>query len=137
MRVFKLFAPLLVALVAFSPAQAKESAPLKVEGAQTVSAAEAKKLFDAGAVFVDVRGDADFEAGRIPGAKHIPVKGKLTEAELLKVVKKDQPVVVYCNGVKCALSPEACEKAVAWGFTSVKFFRTGFPGWQEAGYPVE
>ena len=137
MRVFKVFAPLLVALIAWTPAQAKESTPASVAGATTIDAAEAKKLFDAGAVFVDVRGDADFEAGRIPGAKHIPLKGKLTEAELLKVVQKDQAVVIYCNGEKCALSPEACAKAVSWGFKKVKFFRTGFPGWQSAGHPVE
>ena len=137
MRAFKIFAPLLVALLAFSPVQAKESAPQTVAGAATISAAEAKKLFDAGAVFVDVRGDADFEAGRIPGAKHIAVKGKLSEETLLAAVKKDQPVVMYCNGQKCALSAEACGKAVSWGFKNVKYFRGGFPEWQKAGHPVE
>jgi rhodanese-related sulfurtransferase len=137
MRAFKIFTPLLVALLAWSPLQAKEAAPMSVAGTTTVSAAEAKKLFDAGAVFVDVRGEADYEAGRIPGAKHIAVKGKLSEEALLAAVKKDQTVVMYCNGQKCGLSAEACGKAVSWGFKNVKYFRDGFPGWQKAGHPVE
>lgn len=137
MRAFKIFAPLLVAVLAWSPVQAKEAAPQSVAGAATISAAEAKKLFDAGAVFVDVRGDADFEAGRIPGAKHIAIKGKLTEATLMAAVKKDQPVVMYCNGEKCGLSSQACAKAVSWGYKNVKYFRGGFPDWQKAGHPVE
>lgn len=137
MRALKLFAPLLVALFAFSPVQAKEAAPQTVTGATTISATETKKLFDAGAVFVDVRGDADFEAGRIPGAKHIAGKGKLSEETLLAAVKKDQVVVMYCNGQKCGLSAEACGKAVSWGLKNVKYFRGGFPEWQQAGHPVE
>lgn len=137
MRALKIFAPLLAAILAWTPVQAKEAAPQSVPGATTISVAEAKKMFDAGVVFVDVRGDADFEAGRIPGAKHIAVKDKLTEATLAAVAKKDQPVVMYCNGEKCALSSKACAKAVSWGFKNVKYFRGGFPNWQKAGHPVE
>ncbi|MGB0630748.1 MAG: rhodanese-like domain-containing protein, partial [Alphaproteobacteria bacterium] len=110
MRVFKFIAPLLVALVAWTPVQAKKETPLTVAGATTIDAAEAKKLFDAGVVFIDVRSDSDFEAGRIPGAKHLNSKTKLSEAELLKVVKKDQQVVMYCNGSKCSRSSKSCAK---------------------------
>ena len=125
---------------AFSPevAAAKEEAPLTVEGAQTVGPAEAKTLFDQGALFIDPRTDADYDAGRIPGAVHLALKaGGLTEASLSEVAKKDEPIVFYCNGIKCGVSSQACAKAVAWGYTDVRYFREGFPGWEASGYPIE
>ncbi len=118
-------------------AVAKEEAPLTIDGATTVSPAEAKALFDQGALFVDPRGDADYEAGRVPGAVHLPLNGDLSEASLSEVAKKDETVVFYCNGIKCGVSGKACAKAVAWGYTDVRYFREGFPGWEAAGYPVE
>ena len=137
MRALKTFIPLFVLLFAFAPAQAKEDSPMAVEGTATISVDEAKALFDNGVVFVDVRGDSDFEAGRIPGALHLNSKTALNEASLIEVAKKDQEIVMYCNGQKCMRSSIASEKAVAWGFTNVKYFRDGNPSWQSAGYPVE
>ena len=90
MRALKTFIPLFVLLFAFAPAQAKEDSPMAVEGTATISVDEAKALFDNGVVFVDVRGDSDFEAGRIPGALHLNSKTALNEASLIEVAKKDQ-----------------------------------------------
>jgi rhodanese-related sulfurtransferase len=118
-------------------AVAKEEAPMTVDGATTVDVTEAKALFDQGALFIDPRGDADFDAGRVPGAVHLPLSGGLSEASLSEVAKKDETLVFYCNGVKCDVSSRACAKAVAWGFTDVRYFREGFPGWETAGYPIE
>lgn len=118
-------------------AVAKEEAPLTIDGATTVSSAEAKALFDQGALFIDPRGDADYEAGRVPGAVHLSLKGDLSEASLSEVAKTDETIVFYCNGIKCDVSGKACAKAVAWGYTDVRYFREGFPGWEAAGYPVE
>ena len=117
---------------------AAEEAPAMVDGATTINSQEAKKLYDDGVAFVDPRGDADFEAGRIPEAMQLAVKSPdFTEENLLKLVGKNDPVVFYCNGVKCALSSTACTKAVAWGWTNVYYYREGFPGWKQSGYPVE
>ena len=118
-------------------ALAKEEAPLQVEGATTVGVDEAKALFDQGVLFIDPRGDADFDAGRIPGAVHLPLSGVLSESSLAEVASKDEPLVFYCNGIKCGLSGESCAKAVAWGYTNVHYFREGFPGWEAAGLPIE
>lgn len=111
--------------------------PNVVKGTQTVDAQKAKSLFDRGVLFVDVRSDKDWDAGRIPGAEHIELNAKYSEAALGKVAKKDQELVIYCNGPKCMRSSEASEKAVAWGFSKVYYFRDGFPAWQGAGFPVE
>jgi rhodanese-related sulfurtransferase len=118
------------------PAQATES-PLTVEGAETIDAAAAKALFDQGALFVDVRKDKDWGAGRIPDAEHLELKSAFSEETLSKHVKKDEPVVLYCNGASCLRSSEASQQAVGWGFKKVYYFRLGFPAWKAAGYPTE
>ena len=117
-------------------ANAKES-PATVSGAKTVTPAEAKALFDNGALFVDVRKDSDWAAGRIPDAVHIELKKVLSEATLGKESKKADPVVFYCNGVGCMRSSKASVKAVGWGYANVYYFRLGFPAWKAAGYSTE
>ena len=57
----------------------KKVSPETVEGATTISTVEAKQLFDQGAVFLDVRSDQDWEAGRIPGSKHLELKKVFSE----------------------------------------------------------
>ncbi|WP_282611172.1 rhodanese-like domain-containing protein [Pelagibius sp. Alg239-R121] len=125
-------------LVAPAAANAAFVAPDTIEGTTMVSPEEAKALYDRGVPFVDVRGDADFDGGRVPGAYHMPLKSNFSEETLVaELGGKDKEMVVYCNGVKCGLSAKACEQAVAWGFTKVYYFREGYPGWNDAGYPVE
>jgi TolB-like protein/class 3 adenylate cyclase/rhodanese-related sulfurtransferase len=118
-----------------APGSAKVS-PTEVEGAVTVSPAMAKALLDRGARFVDVRSDAGWNLGHIPGAVHLELKKVFGEATLSAVVGKDQEVVIHCAGPKCLRSAKACAKAVSWGFEKVYYFRDGFPGWKAAGYPV-
>ena len=129
---------LLVLTIAVAPAaQADKVSPESVPGATTVDGAKAKALFDKGVVFVDVRNDKDWNSGRIPGAVHLDLNKGFSGDSLGKHVKKDQEVVMYCNGVKCMRSSEASAKAVGWGFTKVYYYRRGFPDWKAAGYPVE
>lgn len=115
----------------------KEPAPETVHGAETISVEKAKSLFDKGVVFVDVRKDKDWDAGRIPGAVHIESKKAFTDASLGEVAKKDQEIVLYCNGPKCHRSYNSTVKAVDWGYSKVYYYRDGFPSWQSAGLPVE
>lgn len=127
---------MLIGMTASVSASTKES-PAQIDGATTVDVTKAKSMFDKGTLFVDVRKDKDFNAGRIPGAEHIELKKVLSEATLGKVAKKGQAVVIYCNGPKCMRSSKASAKAVGWGFKNVYYFRGGFPAWKSAGYPVE
>lgn len=120
----------------FVSAHAEDMAPEKVPGVVTVDVKTAKAHYDKGAPFVDTRSTADWDAGRIAGAVHLDSK-KITEADLLKVGKKDELIVLYCNGVKCLRSSEAATKAVAWGFTNLHYLRDGLPAWKAANYPVE
>ncbi len=121
------------------PAAAPGSAgvsPFEVAGATTIDAATAKALRDRGVPFVDVRGDAYWGLGHIPGAVHLELKTAFSKARLSAIVAKDQEVVFLCGGPKCLRSSKACAEAVSWGFTNVHYFRDGFPGWKAAGYPV-
>jgi rhodanese-related sulfurtransferase len=113
-----------------------EVSPTEVEGAVTVSPAMAKALLDRGVPFVDVRPDARWNQGHIPGAVNLELKKVFSEARLSAIVAKDQEVVIYCLGPKCLRSSMACVKAVSWGFGKVYYFRDGLPGWRAAGYPV-
>jgi rhodanese-related sulfurtransferase len=84
-----------------------------------------------------MRTDKDWGAGRIPGAVHLELSKVFSDASLGAKVKKDQEVVMYCNGVSCMRSSEASAKAVGWGYKKVHYYRLGFPDWKAAGYPVE
>jgi len=125
-----------LAFLALSHSAGKVS-PMTVEGAKSVTASEAKTLFDKGVIFLDVRSDKDWNAGRIPDAIHIELKKQLNEASMGKEIKKTDPVVIYCNGASCTRSSKAAVKAVGWGYSKVYYFRDGYPAWKTAGYPVE
>lgn len=126
-----------VALSIALPVSAGDQSPQTIEGATTVDTAQARSLFDQEAAFVDVRKDSDFDAGRIPGAIHLELKSKFTADSLAGEVKKDEPVVFYCNGHSCMRSSTASRMAVEWGFSKVHYYRDGFPAWKAAGNPVE
>lgn len=114
-----------------------EVSPMAIDGATTVDTAKSKVLYDEGALFVDVRSSKDWGAGRIPDAVHIELKKVFSEDTLGKEAGKNDVIVIYCNGEKCLRSSVASEKAVAWGFTKVHYYRDGFPAWKKAGFPVE
>lgn len=139
-RLFLSTAVLVMTSLAFAPATSfakKKISPKKVSGAVTVDAKKAKQLFDKGVVFIDVRKDKDYAAGRVPDAVHIELKKVYSKGTLGKVVKPHQPVVIYCNGHSCTRSAKATKKAVSWGYKKVYYYRDGFPSWKSNGYPVE
>jgi rhodanese-related sulfurtransferase len=42
---------------------------------------------------------------------------------------KDSLLIFYCGGLKCKLSHKAAYKAEALGYTNIKVFAEGYPGW--------
>ena len=134
--ILSLVTPFLLVFSLHSYAGDKVS-PMTIEGATSVDVVKAKALFDEGVLFVDVRSDKDWNAGRMPDAVHIELKKVFTEESLSKEIGKDEPMVIYCNGEKCLRSSDAVAKAVSWGFKKINYYRDGFPAWKKAGYPVE
>jgi len=136
-RLVILLSTCLSLMVSLSAVAGNKISPQAIAGAVTVNTAEAKALFDKGVIFIDVRSNKDWAAGRIPDAVHIELKKVLSEATLSKEVAKNEAMVIYCNGEKCMRSSKATAKAVGWGFNKIYYYRDGFPAWKKAGYPVE
>ena len=93
-----LLAIALLATFAIGRPAVAQQAPESVEGVTTVDPAAAKALWDQGVRFIDVRGIAFWEAGRIPGATFLDFITDYTEENLLKVAGKNDEIVVYCAG---------------------------------------
>ena len=140
MRFFRLLIPVLLVLAWSIPAAAEDTgwrAPLSVEGATTITAEEALKLHEDGVAFIDLRNPRLHARRHVPGAHHLDLKTDFNEKSLAAVAGKDDPVVLYCSGVKCSRSYRATEQALAWGYSKIYFFRGGIVEWKNAGYPME
>ncbi len=115
------------------------TSPMTVNGATTVNAAEAKQLWEDGAVFLDSRKATDWEAGHIPEAVHLDRKNPAVYNldALNDLAAKDEAIVSYCNGERCLRSSKTADDLVKLGFKKVYYFRDGFPAWSDMGYPIE
>jgi rhodanese-related sulfurtransferase len=109
----------------------------EVEGATTIDASKAKSLHERGVPFVDVRDAGSYSRRHIPGAVLLDMNLDFLEENLLRVVGKNDEVVIHCWAELCSWGPYACAKAVLWGFERVYYFAGGLPAWVAAEYPVE
>jgi rhodanese-related sulfurtransferase len=104
----------------------------------SLSAEQLESLMTSGQrVFLfDVRQPLDLLAypELIPGAQRIPPDEVLKTPSLLP---QDEDIVVYCTcpGDKTSLS--VLHRALALGFTRIKFLTGGLAAWKAKGYPVE
>lgn len=100
---------------------------------------DARKIFENDdTLFVDARSTADYESGHIPGAVSLPV-GRFDERieAFMNQYPLNQPVVTYCSGRTCEDSHHLARLLLDAGFSEVRIFIDGFPGWQAEGYPIE
>jgi rhodanese-related sulfurtransferase len=83
------------------------------------------------AQLVDVRTPAEYEAGHIAGARHVPLEElRATAAEL----EHDRPVVFYCrSGDRSSMAVEAF-RASGWDAYAIG---GGLVAWAERGLPLE
>jgi rhodanese-related sulfurtransferase len=123
----------------------------RVADIQRVSPEEAKALIDEGYAYVDVRTEAEFEAGHVPGAYNVPVSRKsVPNPDFLAVIAthfaKDSRLIVGCQ--TGSRSQRAVNLLAEAGYTSLVELRTGFggsrdafgrpePGWSKKGLPIE
>jgi len=104
-----------------------------------IHTSEARQLFEAKAVFVDVRPANEFAAGHIPGALNIPVDDLSQRASSLP---KDQTIVLYESGKGsgdiCAAGRAAGRILLEHGFSfdQVKVYQDGLADWQKAGFAI-
>ena len=97
---------------------------------------EAKLLIAAGALVIDVRERAAYEAKHIAGALLVPVATLSAAIPASLEGARTQPVVVYC-GDGTALGPEGTHLLNKAGFTQAVNLKPGIQGWVSAGLPIE
>ena len=94
------------------------------------------KALNGSAVLLDVRESDEWDAGHLPGAKHIP-RGYL-ESRVEGVIgsDRDQKVVIYCaSGQRSALAANTLKDML--GYENVFSMNGGITLWKDRGYDVE
>src|ERR1700741_1960035 len=94
------------------------------------------KALNGEAVLLDVRESTEWDAGHIPGAKHVP-RGYL-ESRIEGVIGADrsQRVVIYCaSGQRSALAAHTLREQL--GYDNVASMTGGITLWKDRGYKVE
>jgi molybdopterin/thiamine biosynthesis adenylyltransferase/rhodanese-related sulfurtransferase len=86
-------------------------------------------------VLIDVRESAEWDAGHLPGAKHVP-RGYL-ESRIEGVVRdRDRRIVLYCaSGQRSALAANTLQELL--GYENVASMTGGITLWKDRGYQVE
>ena len=125
-RVRSLRVALLAVTVLLAGACAGDEAPRP-------DAAQVRDAYDAGTVFVDVRTDAEWSAGHVKNAVHLPLDEVQASGTTI-LPAKDQKVVIYCGTGRRAQS--AAESLRQQGYTQVTAMTGGYKDLKAAGYPV-
>jgi len=86
-------------------------------------------------VLIDVRESEEWDAGHIPGAKHVP-RGYLESRIEGAVPDRSQRVVLYCaSGNRSALAAHTLQELM--GYENVESMTGGITLWKDRGYDVE
>ncbi len=89
-------------------------------------------------MILDVRHKDFYDMGHLPGAKSFPLQEFETRLEqILKSIKKDTPILVYCSGIDCDASHTFANLLLAQNYTDVKVFPGGFALWREMGFEID
>jgi rhodanese-related sulfurtransferase len=91
----------------------------------------AEMLARGDAQLVDVREPYEHEAGRIDGARHVPLTALAAEADS---IERERPVVFYCRvGARSAMATQAFA-AAGWDAYNLA---GGIVGWVIAGQAID
>jgi molybdopterin/thiamine biosynthesis adenylyltransferase/rhodanese-related sulfurtransferase len=86
-------------------------------------------------VLIDVRESEEWDAGHIPGAKHVP-RGHLESRIEGAVRDRSQDIVIYCaSGNRSALAAHTLKELL--GYENVSSMTGGITLWKDRGYDVE
>jgi rhodanese-related sulfurtransferase len=96
------------------------------------TAQQVAQLLEQGEIeLIDVREALEWEAGRIAGARHLPLGEISAQAE---TISRERQVVFYCrSGARSAMATEAFSQA-GWDAHNLA---GGLLDWQAAGLPLE
>lgn len=104
------------------------------DGVEQLSADELEARLAEGAVIVlDVRPEAEFRAGHIPGAVSAPLDSLEQGAVKLP---RGQEIVAYCRGPYCVYADDAVRLLRERG-RKARRLDVGFPEWRRAARPID
>jgi rhodanese-related sulfurtransferase len=107
--------------------------PMSVPEEMVIKTAEVERLVAQGPekgayTLIDSRPPPRFQDGFIPTARNLPYPAFDKLVDRLPQ-DKSKLLVFYCQGPTCSMSPKSAEKAKALGYTNVKVYHEGIPGW--------
>ena len=113
-----------------------------------VSTNELRQIINAGnAALLDARPPLEYAVSHIPGALNVaPQPGRpahlyvsdVAEVGRLLNGRKDRALVLYCNGPFCGKSKRLAAELAEAGYTDVRRYQLGAPGWRTlAGRAME
>lgn len=97
--------------------------------------AVARRVKAGQAVLLDVRPDAEYQAGHIRGARGVPIE-TLARKKSTDVLPRDREIIVYCRGPYCVWADEAVEILERRGFMARRLL-LGAPDWAALGEELE
>lgn len=121
----------------YARAVSRANGEFTVKDVPKISVAVAKRLHGEGARFIDVRSTVMFNRSHIQGAISLPAGNVLSSETLSVAARKDDNIVIVCQGKYCADAAFASAKASAWGYSNVSYFADGVSAWVDAKYPME
>jgi rhodanese-related sulfurtransferase len=107
-----------------------------------ISTAELRwALGENSAILLDARPYDEYAVSHIPGARSVRGKPGTTPAlyvaDVTEIVEslpdRDQPLIVYCNGLYCGRSERFAADLAKEGYRNVIRYQLGAPGWRALG----
>jgi rhodanese-related sulfurtransferase len=100
--------------------------------AQSLEPQRVAEMLDAHEIeLIDVREDHEWEAGRLAGARHVPIEQVTAQAD---TIDRGRPVVFYCrSGNRSAMVADAFRLD---GYDAYNM-AGGISAWAEAGFALE
>ena len=113
-----------------------QAAGLPVGRIRKMPAAELRERLAAGEapLLLDVRQQAEYQAGHIPGALNLE-NGRLPYDQL--PLPTDRPIAVHCQSLQGGRATAAISVLVRRGYRDLVQVDGGFSRWQESGFPIE
>jgi rhodanese-related sulfurtransferase/predicted transcriptional regulator len=104
------------------------------EGLSMITREELRRRLRQGDVVVlDVRPQAEYDAGHIPGALSLPV---LDMKSRMRELPQGSEIVAYCRGPYCLYADAAVQLLTDEGRRAARL-EEGFPEWKAEGLPIE
>lgn len=118
-----------------------EKPPVKIPAEMLMSTADLEKLValgpEKGKYFLfDSRPLPRFQEGSIPTAVNLPFPAFDKLADKLLPKDKNALIVFYCAGPSCNMSPGSADKARKLGYSNLKVYKDGMPGWSSRNFGV-